>query len=320
MKRRAFIAALGAAAAWPVVARAQQAAMPVVGFIHIGTGRDSRIDAFYKGLSEVGFTDGNNVIVDFRPTPNPKGIPAQIADLVQKRVNVIAGQTPTALAAQSATRTIPIVACGGNDPIRDGLVASYNQPSGNITAVTIRAGDEPIKLLELLRDLLSSVTNVGMLIYPTKLTEEDAERVDTAAQTLGLKITLARAAVEDEFDLAFAHFAQAGVTAVLLEDNVYFDVRRSLLLMLARRHGLPAVSNNREFAVAGGLASYGANIDDVARNCGIYAGRILKGERPADLPVLQPTKFDLVINLKAAKTLGLTVPPSLLARADEVIE
>jgi putative tryptophan/tyrosine transport system substrate-binding protein len=320
MRRREFIAALGSTAAWPVVARGQQTAIPVVGLIHIGAERDTRIDAIYRGLNEAGFFDGRNVIVDFRPTPNRSGVPALVSDLVRKKVAVIFGQAATALAAKAATSTIPIVFGGSSNPIAEGLVDSYSRPGGNVTGVLMRAGEEPTKVLELIHDFLPAINDVGLLIYPTVSAEHDAAAIEQSARTMGIKITMARASAESEFNAAFQSFAQARAGAVLVVDNVYLDTRRDGLVALAMRYALPAASNNREFAMAGGLASYGANIDDAARQCGVYIGRILKGEKPADLPVLQPAKFELVINLKTAKTLGLTVPPTLLARADEVIE
>jgi putative tryptophan/tyrosine transport system substrate-binding protein len=282
--------------------------------------RATRGLTLYRGLAETGFIDGRNVVVNFRTTPNQDGVPALVADLVQKQVAVIFGQAPTALVAKAATSTIPIVFGGSSDPISQGLANSYSRPGGNVTGVTIRAGDEPTKVLELLHELLPAVTNIGMLIYPSKATEQDATVVAAAARTMSIRVIVARASAESEFDAAFAGLARARAGAVLIDDTVYFDTRRDKIIALAERHALPAASNNREFAIAGGLASYGASIDDTARQCGVYVGRILKGEKPADLPVLQPTKFEFVINLKTAKALGLEIPSSMLARADAVIE
>ena len=324
MRRREFITILGgAAAACPLAARGQQP-MPVVGFLEIravGDTDTTRTAAFAQGLNETGFFDGRNVIVDIRTADNLDELPALATDLVRRKVAAIFGSAPAAISARKATAAIPIVFATAGDPVAEGLVSSLNRPGGNVTGVRVRAGDEPTKMLELMHELVPRATTIGVLINPAfPSAEHDATKVAAAGHSLGLAVIIVRAKLENEFEAAFASLAQAGAGAVLVLDTRYFDTRRVQIVAMAARYSIPAASQPYEFAVAGGLFSYGASINEAIRQGGVYVGQILKGERPADLPVLQPMKFELVINLKAAKALILDVPEALLARADEVIE
>jgi putative ABC transport system substrate-binding protein len=322
MRRRTFIAALGGAATWPLVARAQQPAMPVIGRIYMGAASqpDSSRAAYLRGLNEMGFYVGHNVSFEYRTADGQTDrLPALIADLVQRKVDLIYGTAAVALAAKEATSTIPIVFVTTADPVSIGLVASFNHPGGNVTGVLLRAGAEATaKLIELVHELLPATTTIGMLTNPKFLNTGDTAAVQTAANSLGLKVVVVEATVEADLEPAMIKLVQARVGALLIGDNIYFLSLRDRIAQLAMRNKLPILA--RPSFGNGALASYGASEFDGIRQGGIYMGRILKGERPGDLPVLQPTKFQLVVNLKTAKELGVTVPPSLLARADEVIE
>jgi putative tryptophan/tyrosine transport system substrate-binding protein len=326
-KRRDFITLLGgAAAAWPLGARAQQAAMPVVGFLGTTSPDDfaDRVAAFREGLKQVGYVEGQNLVVEYRwPEGNYDRLPTLAADLVRRQVAVIAavGGEPSPLAAMAATATIPIVFSLGTDPVRLGLVTSLNRPSGNITGVYFLQSELGAKRLGLLHELLPKSTVIGMLVNP-KFGEAEfhAKEAQEAARSLGVQIHVVRASTVDEFDTAFLTLAQEKIGALVLANDALFTRERRRLIALAAQHAMPAVYFWREFAVDGGLMSYSPSLAQAYRHVGIYTGKILNGAKPADLPVVQPTKFEFVINLKTAKTLGITFPPGLLAIADEVIE
>jgi putative tryptophan/tyrosine transport system substrate-binding protein len=325
MRRREFIVGVGSAAAWPVVTRAQQSGIPVVSFLQFGQTRGDLTEsgdmAFLHGLREMGFDNGRNVIIDPVPVPDLNSLPAAVAAQVQRKVAVIFGLMIVARAAKAATSTIPIVFATTDDPIGAGLVSSYGRPGGNVTGVRMRAGDEPGKLIELLHELLPTAVSIGVLIDPYGLTSAaDKASIEAAALSKGVQVLITLVSNENELEPAFAGFARAKVDGVLVNPHRYFELHQTEIIALASRHKLAAVSLHREFAVAGGLATYGSDLDDSLRRAGIYVGSILKGEKPADLPILQPTKFILTINLKTATALGLEIPPQLLARADEVIE
>jgi putative ABC transport system substrate-binding protein len=311
---------------WPLAARAQQPALPVVGFLGTTTADDftDRVAAFREGLKEVGYVEGQNVVIEYRwPEGHYDRLPTLASDLVRHQVAVIAavGGEPSALAAKAATATIPIVFSIGGDPIRVGLVTNLNRPGGNITGVNFFQSDIGAKRLGLMHELLPKATVIGFLVNPT-FTDAEAEIRDAneAAVRLGLQTHIVEARTVEEFDAAFATFAQQKVDALLLANDAFFLRERGRLIALAARYGMPAVYNWREFAVDGGLMSYSPSLTQGYRQVGIYTGRILKGEKPANLPVQQPTKFEFVINLKTAKVLGLTFPSGLIAIADEVIE
>ena len=323
MKRREFILLLCGAAAWPLVARAQQAAMPVIGLLSIGS--LTGMADFHNGLSEQGFVEGRNVLIEsrFAPTGQYDRLLALASELVGFRVAVLfaTGSAGVARAAKAATATIPIVFANGGDPVKIGLVASMNRPGGNATGVSFYTGALAPKRLELLRELMPQAQTVAFLVNPTNpVSEGDIEDMEDAARSVGQRIVVVRAKNETEIDTAFATISQQRADALLVDVDAYFNSRRDQLAALAARYRVPASYNNRRYVKAGGLISYGPNLDDAVRQSAIYVGRILKGEKPADLPVMQPTKFELVINLTTAKALGITVPPSLLVRADEVIE
>jgi ABC-type uncharacterized transport system substrate-binding protein len=324
MKRRNFIALLGGtAAAWPLAARAQQPAMPVVGFLRNtpSTSFDHLVAAFRQGLSEAGFVDGRNVAIQQRwAEGRDDRLPALLADLISLKAAVIVANTAGAFAAKAAATTVPVVFATGSDPVRDGLVASLNRPGANFTGVIFITSELGTKRLELLRQLVPKATTVAMLVMPSGK-ETEVERVDVAkaAQALGLQFVAADATSRPEIEVAFATFAQRA-DAVLVGTGALTNSHSEAIVALAARHSIPTIYSLREYVSVGGLMSYGASITDAYRQAGIYAGRILKGERPADLPVMQSTKFDLVLNLKTAKALGLDVPDRLLALADEVIE
>jgi putative ABC transport system substrate-binding protein len=319
MRRREFIAVLGGAAAWPLVARAQQQAMPVVGLI--GMQSTNVYEPFARGLSDVGYVDHRNVLIDYRVASEVAQLPGIGIELVRNKVTVISASTPAIIAAKAVTSTIPMVFIGAPDPVAVGLVASFNHPGGNVTGVRLVAGDLPSKQMELIHELMPQATKIGLLINPNfPNSEPEAAAASDAARLLSLTPTVERVATEVEFEPAFAHFKQESVNAILVIATIFFASHRDRLAALGLRYGIPMLGQSRYDPMAGALASYGTNYFDVIRQAGTYVGRILKGEKPADLPVLQPTKFDLVINLKTAKALGITVAPTLLARADEVIE
>ena len=327
MKRREFIALLGGAAAWPLPARAQQPAMPVIGFLNT-TSPDAIADllrAFRQGLKDTGHLEGENVAIEYRWAENQiDRLPALVAELVRRRVAVIAtiGGPPAAFAAKAATTTIPIVFLVGEDPARLGLVASLARPGGNLTGVNFFNTELAAKRLELLRDLLPTAKRVAVLVNPAEATNTGSVVKDAegAARAMGLQIEVLNASTSREIDAAFATIVRERPDALFVGNDAFFNARRVQLVLLAGRHGLPAIYWDREFAEAGGLMTYGSNIVDVYRQIGVYAGRTLKGAKPADLPVVQSTKFELVINAQTARMLGPTVPPTLLATADEVIE
>jgi putative tryptophan/tyrosine transport system substrate-binding protein len=327
MKRREFITLLGgAAAAWPPAARAQQSAMPVVGYLYSGTPESSErfVAAFRAGLNEVGFFEGRNVAIEFRWAQNDPGrLPELAADLVRRQVAVIAtpGSTPATLAAKAATMTIPIVFYSGGDPVRLGLVASFNLPGGNLTGITSMNAELGSKRLGLLHELLPGAARFAVLVQSNSpLTEAFVAEVRAAAAALGLHVEVLSASDNRDIDSAFTSLVQKRADALLVSSDVLFTSRRVQLVTLAVHHRVPAIYPFREDAEAGGLMSYGSSVIDPSRQAGIYTGRILRGEKPADLPVMRSIKFEFVINLQVAKLLDLTVPPTLLARADEVIE
>ena len=325
MKRREFIAALGCAAAWPVVARAQQPAMSVIGFLS-GASPVSfapLVAAFRQGLSDTGYLEDRNVMIEYRwAEGHYDRMPDMAAELVHRQVAVIVatGGDPSALAAVAATKTIPIVFSAGSDPIKRGLVQSLNRPGGNVTGVYFFTTEMEGKRLGLLHELVPTAATVAALVNPTNLDDATLKEVDEAARSLGLRVDILRASTESDIDVAFAAIAQSRAEAVLICADPFFNSRREQLVTLAALHKVPAVYEQRVFALAGGLMSYGTSITDTYHQIGIYTGRILKGEKPSDLPVVQSTKFEFVINLKTTKTLGLDVPPGLSARANEVIE
>jgi putative ABC transport system substrate-binding protein len=321
-KRRTFIAVLGSAAAWPVVARAQQAAVPVVGFLNSGwPDVDARaVRAFHHGLSETGYVAGQNVAIEYRwAGGQTERLPALAADLVRRRVAAIAatGAAASALAAKAATATIPIVFYYGADPVGAGLIASLNRPGDNLTGVSALSGELGPKRLELLHELVPSARVIAMLVSPLN---PNAESPLGAARSLGLQIHFLPTRTERDFDESLAKLSDLRANGLWIGAYGVFVSRSEELAARALRHSMPAISPSREFAAAGGLMSYGGSNADQYRLVGVYIGRVLKGEKPADLPVQQSTRFELVINLKTARALGLTIPETLLATADEVIQ
>ncbi len=325
MRRREFIALLGGAAvAWPLTGHSQPTTVPVVGFLNSASadGYASMATAFRQGLNEAGYVEGHNVTIEYRWAENQYGrLPALAADLVDRRVAVIFANSPSVTAAKAATSAVPIVFLSGDDPVQRGLVASFNRPGGNVTGVTILSGELAAKRLELLHELIPNAKTIAVLINsdfgPSGRFHAD---VEAAARVLGMSIAPLQTNNEREIDSAFESLSQPRVDALLVGPGPFLDSRRDLLVALAAKAAIPAAYETRATAVAGGLISYGASVGDGYRQAGVYTGRVLKGENPADLPVMQSTKFELVINLKTAKALGLTVPDKLLARADGVIE
>jgi putative ABC transport system substrate-binding protein len=325
MQRREFITLIGGAAvAWPIGAGAQQPTMPVVGFLRSPSLADAThlVIAFRLGLKEAGFVEGQNVAIEYRSAENDRDkLTALVSDFTRRPVVVIVGDNPSALVAKAVTTTVPIVFATGGDPVSDGLVASLNRPGGNVTGVSFISGVLGPKRLELLRQLVPRAKTIAMLVNPsTAETVTERSDVQAAAQAIGQQLIILDVSSDRDIETAFATFVQRGAGALLVGTSGFMFSNRERLVALAARHALPANYFLREFVVAGGLMSYGTSITDAYRQVGIYAGRILKGEKPANLPVMQPTKFELVINLKTAKALGLTVPPTLLTSADEVIE
>ena len=326
MRRREFILALGGAAAWPLAARAQQSAMPVVGFLGTGSPQSDafRVAAVRQGLTEAGYVEGQNVAFEYRWAENQyERLEALAAELVRRNVAVIAsiGGINSAVAAKSSTAIIPIVFATGGDPIKAGLVASLNRPGGNVTGVSFLTETLVTKQFEVLHQTVPSATLIGLLVNPT-LTIAEAERSDLLAtvESLGQKLLIVKATTDSELDAAFVALAEQHPGALMVMGDAFFLSRRDKLVELTARQRIPTVYNLREYVAAGGLMSYGTNITEAHRIAGLYAGRILKGEKPADLPVQQSTKVEFAINLRTAKALGLDVPLPLLGRADEVIE
>ena len=325
MRRRDFIVLLCGAATWPLAARAQPSSMPVIGFLNPASsdGSGDRLRGFRQGLKDSGYVEGENVTIIYHWAENQfDRLPELAADLVRRRVAVIAAIAPPAvLAAKSATPTIPIVFLSSEDPVRLGFVASISRPGGNLTGVNFFSGEVAAKLLEFLRELVPAATRVAVLVNPTgPIASTTLKDVATAAGAMGLKIQVFNASTSREIDAVFATFVRERPDALLVGTDVILNSRRVQLVHLATRHAIPAAYSSRDFAEAGGLISYGSNIADAFRQAGVYTGRILKGAMPGDLPVVQASKFELVINAQTARMFGLTVPPSLLARADEVID
>ena len=326
MKRREFITLLGGAvAAWPRAARAQQPGMPVIGFLSSRSPGECAgvVAAFQQGLRD-GFVEGQSVVIAFRwAEGHYNRLPALAADLIDVRAAVLfaAGGPPSAVAAKAATSTIPIVFSGVSDPVQLGLVASLNRPGGNITGMNMFATELWMKVFELLKELVPAATVIAYLVNSSNPSAEVYSKAGVAAaRALGIQVHVLNASGERDLEESFASLAKLGAGGLVVPNEPFFDSQRDRIVALSARYGVAAVYSIREYVVAGGLMSYGASLTDLYRRAGIYTGRILKGEKPADLPVMQPTKFNLVLNLKTAKTLGLEIPPTLLARADEVME
>ena len=328
MKRRDFITLLGgAAAAWPLAARAQQPTMPVIGFLNITSpdGYAERLRGFRQGLKDTGHVEGENVAIEYRwAEDQPDRLPSLATELVRRPVAVIAtlGTTNSALAAKAATTTIPIVFAVGEDPVRLGLVVSLARPAGNLTGINFFNSELTAKRLELLHELVPTATRVAVLINPTEAAnaETTVRDVQSAAHAIGLQIQVHNASTSREIEAVFATFGHARPDALFVVGDALFNSRRVHLVHLATRYGIPATFGSRVYPEVGGLMSYGTNVIDAFRQAGVYTGRVLKGAKPAELPVVQSTKFELIINHPTARMLGITVPPSLLSVADEVIE
>ena len=325
MKRREFMALLGGAAAWPVTARAQQP-MPVIGYLSTDSAGNApeTAAAFAQGLKEAGYVERQNVAIEYRwAGGHYERLPALAAELVERHVAVIAARvSPAALAVKAVTKTIPIVFAAGVDPVKIGLVASLNRPGGNLTGASFFTVALTARRFELLLELVPKPSVVGMLVNSTtpNAADDGSQEALAAAAALGQKLLVLNASTASEIDTAFAKIVQAGAGGLLLGNDPFFNIRRDQIALLAARHAIPVIYPLRPYVAAGGLVSYGADPAYSSRQQGIYVGRILKGEKPGDLPVVQPTKFELVVNLRAAKAIGLTVPETFLLRADEVIE
>jgi ABC-type uncharacterized transport system substrate-binding protein len=330
LKRREFIALLGAGGLLLAVkvrrAHAQQPALPVIGFLRDTSLADAYaaylVTAFRQGLKEAGFTEGQNVAIEYRSAEDRDDrLPVLVAELIRRPAAVIVGNTPSALAAKAATATVPIVFMTGSDPVREGLVASFNRPGGNVTGVSILAALLGAKRLELLRQVVPKGTTIAVLVNPNSAnTEAERREVQAAAQAVGQQLLVLDVSSDRDIEAAFVTLVQRGAGALQVGTGAFLNSRRERIVALAARHAIPAMYVLRESVAAGGLMSYGPSITDAYRQVGVYTGRILKGEKPADLPVMQPTKFELVVNLRTAKALGLEIPDKLLALADEVIE
>jgi ABC-type uncharacterized transport system substrate-binding protein len=327
MRRREFFTLVGGLAAWPLAARAQQPAMPVVGFINAAAaqGYKQQLSAFLKGLSEAGYVDGRNVTIEYRWAEEQNDrLPTMAADLVRRQVAVIAAtSTPAALAAKAATTAIPVIFETGADPIKIGLVTNLNRPGGNVTGVTQSNTEMAPKRLQLLHELLPTARVIALIVNPA-LTVPSAEAIAgevlTAASTLGLELQVLNVTSGSDINAAFAKAVQIGAGGVVVASNVLFVGQTEQLAVLGLQHAMPTIYQSHRFAAAGGLVSYGSEITEAYRLAGIYTGRVLKGDKPADLPVQQATKVELIINLRTVKVLGITVPNTLIGRADEVIE
>jgi putative ABC transport system substrate-binding protein len=326
IRRREFIAALGGAAAWPLAARAQQPGLPVVGVLGGGTrdASETALSAFIQGLNGTGYVDGRNMAIEYRwANGQYDRLGAMTADLVQRRAAVIAtfSGTPTARAAKAATATIPIVFVLGSDPVAAGLVRSLSRPGGNLTGVTNLTIELAQKRLEVLHDLVPKVSTIGVLVNPANSVDESLiKETEAAAHTLGLRVYVLRAQVDSDFQPAFEDLIQQPTAGLVVAGDPFHLTRRYQIVALAARYRIPTIYYSREYVKVGGLMSYGPNVATAYGLAGAYAGRILKGEKPGDLPVQQPARFEIVINLQTAKALGIEVPPQLIARADEVIE
>jgi len=324
MRRREFVAGLGGAAAvWPFAAHAQQA-IPMIGFLRSTRLATSMhlVIAFRQGLKELGFVEGQNVAVEYRYADNQMDrLPALVADLLGRPLAVIVGDTIAAIPVKAATTTVPIVFATGGDPVSQGLVASLNRPGGNVTGVVFFGTQLGAKRLELLRQLVPKATTIAMLVNPNSAnTEAEGNEVQAAAQAIKQQLVVLHVSSDRDIETAFATFVDRGAGALLVGSGTFLNSNSERVVALAARHRLPAMYPQRESALAGGLMSYGTSLTDAYRQAGMYAGRILKGEKPAELPVIRSTKFEFVLNLKTVQTLGLDVPPTLLALADEVIE
>jgi putative tryptophan/tyrosine transport system substrate-binding protein len=325
MRRREFISLITGATAWPLAVRAQQLALPVVGFLHGASpdGYAPMVTAFHQGLKEAGYVEGHNVAIEYRWAEGHNDrLPALAADLVRRQVaGIVTGGTPSAFAAKAATSTIPIVFSVGIDPVRAGLVASLNRPGGNVTGVAVLTVELAAKRVQLLHELLPTASVIAVLFNPTSpLTEPETSVVQDAARSLGLELHVLNASTESEIDKAFRTLVELRAGALIVSVDPFLTNQRAQIVALAARHAVPAIYGVREFAIAGGLMSYGNDLADAYRQEGIYAGKILSGAKPADLPVQQVVRVEFVINLKTAKTLGLTFPNTLLGSADEAIE
>jgi len=325
MRRREFVALIGSGAlGWPAAALAQQPAMPVIGFLNPVPPQLSAKSGFNQGLNESGFIDGNNITVDYRSASGHiDQLPALAADLVNRKVAVIAaaGGPDSALAAKAATSTTPIVFVTATDPIDIGLVTSISRPTANLTGVYMFGALLNPKRLELLRELIPSATLIAMLLNPTRTGFQDEVReIQAAADKMGVKLRILTSSTDGEFDAAFATLLEEHIGGLIVDGDPFFTARHDQLVLLTTRHAIPTIFAWREYVSAGGLMSYGTSLSAAWRQAGLYVGRILKGAKPADLPVVQPTTFELAVNLRAAKVLGINIPPTLIARADQVIE